>query len=163
MIMLGETVKTGIVDGKIVFGPIVITVIDVGIITVVAVDGKKIKSVAGVTDGGMLTIVTLGGIVITGIDVGKTVFGPTVITVMDGGMNTVVAVDGNEINDVAGVGGVVTIETLGGIVITGIDGGTMVFGPIVMTVIDDGMYTDVAVETTKISDVAGGVGVTSII
>jgi len=79
-------VKTGIDDGNMVFGPIIITVTDVGIITVLLVDGQKIKLVAGVTLGGILTIVTLVGMVITGIDDGKIVFGPIVMTWNEGGI-----------------------------------------------------------------------------
>jgi hypothetical protein len=48
------------------------------------IDG--INSVAGVTLDGMLTIVTEAGMVITGIDDGKMVFGPMVMTVMLGGI-----------------------------------------------------------------------------
>jgi len=60
-------VKTGIDVGKIVFGPIVMTVIEVGILTVVPVDGKLINYVAGVTELGIWTIETVWGIVTTGI------------------------------------------------------------------------------------------------
>lgn len=41
---------------------------------------------AGVTELAILTIVTLAGIEITGIEDGKIVFGPIVITSIDGGI-----------------------------------------------------------------------------
>jgi hypothetical protein len=59
------TVTTGIDDGRIVFEPIVITSILGEMYIEVIVDGKVvgINDVAGVTDVGIFTIVTDGGIV----------------------------------------------------------------------------------------------------
>jgi len=58
--------------------------------------------IAGETLGGILTIYTLVGMVITGIDGGNIVFGPIVITFIDGGIYTVVALGENDITEVAG-------------------------------------------------------------
>jgi len=86
MVTLAGIEITTMVDGRTVFGPTVMTWIEVGILIEVALDGNEITSVAGVTDDGMLTMVTLAGIEITTIDDGRTVFGPTVTTEIDGGI-----------------------------------------------------------------------------
>jgi len=49
---------------------------------------NEITEAAGVTEDGILTIDTLGGRVKTGIDDGKIVLGPIVITLIEGGMKT---------------------------------------------------------------------------
>jgi len=72
-------VMTLIDVGTIVFGPIVMTTIELGIWITVSPEVKDIIDAAGVTDVGILIIETLAGIEITGIDDGKMVFGPMVI------------------------------------------------------------------------------------
>jgi uncharacterized protein (DUF2062 family) len=79
-------VITLIEDGRIVFGPIVITTIELGMLITVSPGVKEMIEAAGVTEVGILIIDTLGGRVITGIEVGKIVLGPIVITLIDGGM-----------------------------------------------------------------------------
>jgi hypothetical protein len=82
----GGMVITLIEDGRIVFGPIVITTIELGMLITVSPGVKEMIEAAGVTEVGILIIDTLGGRVITGIEVGKIVLGPIVITLIDGGM-----------------------------------------------------------------------------
>jgi len=84
--------------------------------------------VAGVTELAILTIDTLGGIEITGIDDGKIVLGPIVIILTEGGIYTYVAVEAivEMTTGVVGGGVVGTIENgLAGVML-GVYGGVTI-------------------------------------
>jgi hypothetical protein len=54
----------------------------------VAVEGNEITEAAGVTELGILTMLTLGGTVTTWIELGTIVLGPIVMIFTEGGIYT---------------------------------------------------------------------------